>query len=146
VGEGIIWVSFSVSGVRSRGYLATYLTSDFIVRPVPPVLFVGRDYARFLVKVGGGCYICMCGCKEFTVEGFLRHLPHSTHLYTYIRVCVYVYLFFVHVYVYSCICLYMYVCTCVYVYLSLYLCVHVYAFTCMCMHVHVRVRDFWSRV
>jgi hypothetical protein len=88
-------VSLSVSRVRSRGYLATCLTSDLIVGPVPPVLFVGRYHARILVKVGGGCYMCTkCECKEFKVEGFPRHLLHSTHLYTYmLRICVYVCMF-----------------------------------------------------
>jgi hypothetical protein len=48
-------VDVCVKKVRwRRGYLATYLTFDLIVRPVPPVLFVGRDHARILVKVWGG--------------------------------------------------------------------------------------------
>ena len=66
----IMNVSVSVMGVRSRVYLAIYLTSDVAVRPVPPVLIIGRDPS----KGGGVCY--MCKCKEDSVEGLPRHLPY----------------------------------------------------------------------
>ena len=44
----------SVRRVGSKGYLASYLTSDVRVRPVPPVHFVGWDHVLILVEVGGG--------------------------------------------------------------------------------------------
>ena len=109
-------MSLSVSRVRSRGYLATYLTSDLIVRPVPPVFFVGRDHARILVKVGDVIFDSV-SVRSLRSKGFL-----ATYLTLYTCIPIYVYA-------------YMYVC-------FLYMCVHVYAFTCKCMHVHVRVRVF----
>ena len=60
-------------GVRSRGYLAIYLKSDVAVRPVPPVLIIGRDPS----KGGGVCH--MYQCKEDSVEGLPHHLPYFWH-------------------------------------------------------------------
>jgi len=47
-------VHVSVRRVESKGYLASYLTSDFIVRPVPPDHLVGWDHVLILVEVGKG--------------------------------------------------------------------------------------------
>ena len=47
-------MSVSVMVVRSRGYLAIYLTSDVAVRPVPPDHLVGWDHVLILVEVGKG--------------------------------------------------------------------------------------------
>ena len=41
----------------SRGYLASCLTSDVRVRPVPPILSVGWVYTLILVEVGGVIYV-----------------------------------------------------------------------------------------
>ncbi len=43
-----------VRSVRTKGYFATYLTSDSLVRPVPPAPSVGWVYALILVEVGEG--------------------------------------------------------------------------------------------
>ena len=47
-------VNVSVRRVQSRGYLASYLTFDVIVRPVSPSLSVGWVYALLLVEVWEG--------------------------------------------------------------------------------------------
>ena len=56
VGEGVICVSVNVNvrSGRSKGYLASYLTSDVRARPVPPVHLVGWDHVLILVEVGEG--------------------------------------------------------------------------------------------
>ena len=41
-----------VRSVRTKGYFTTYLTSDSLVRPVPPAPSVGWVYALILVEVG----------------------------------------------------------------------------------------------
>jgi hypothetical protein len=44
----------SIRRVSLRGYLVSYLTSDIITRPVPPILFFGWVFARILVEMGEG--------------------------------------------------------------------------------------------
>jgi hypothetical protein len=63
VGEGVICVNVGVRSVRSRGFLASYLTSDLKVMSVPLILFVGRDHALILVEVGGVSYMYECASE-----------------------------------------------------------------------------------
>ena len=76
----------------SRGYLASCLTSDVRVRPVPPILSVGWVYTLILVEVGGVIYM----------YAFL-------HVYVYVCTCVCMYLY-MYVHVYTCIGVYLYMC------------------------------------
>ena len=50
----VIYVCVNIRRVRSRVCLVSYLTSDIITRPVPPILFFGRVFARILVEMGEG--------------------------------------------------------------------------------------------
>jgi hypothetical protein len=71
MGEGVICVSVDVTNVRSRGYLASYFTSDLSVRPVPSILFEDRDHARILVKVGEGVICVSVNVKNVRSRGYL---------------------------------------------------------------------------
>ena len=74
-------VHVSVRDFRSRVYLASYLTSDSLVRRIPPVLSIGWDHALILVEVERGVkyvyvYACTCECKESWVEELPRRFPY----------------------------------------------------------------------
>ena len=75
-------VHVCVRMVGSKGYVAFYLTSDSLVRPVPPVLSIGWDHALILVEVGEGSkYVCVytctrCECKDGWIGGLPRLLPY----------------------------------------------------------------------
>ena len=82
MGEGVICVNVGVRSVRSRGFLASYLTSDLKVMSVPLILFVGRDHALILVEVGE-CHICMSVRVNVSVDVSVKRVRWRGYLVTY---------------------------------------------------------------
>jgi len=125
-------VSANVRRFRSKGYLAIYLNSYITVRPVPPVLFVGRDHALILVKVGEGviCVRVRVNVMSVRSRGFLA-------TYLTLNTCI---LIFMCTYMLRvCVCVYLCLCTCMCIYMCMYVPVYARTCVCMCIFVHVHV-------